>query len=161
MSEDDIRKALGDIPIYRYPEIRSMQTPDDLFKGHRAAVLLFLTENETTGHWIAVLDHPDSYEVFDSFGTAIDGDRAWLSKSEMLEFDECCPLLGNLLKTGSKRIIHNTTKLQDDSTDTCGFWVVARILDADTPLREFVRKYTMKGAGSPDQQVVATIGGRV
>ena len=109
-----------------------------------------------------MLDYPDHYEVFDSFGTAIDGDRAWLSTEEKLEFGQCCPLLGNLLKRGDKKITHNTTKLQGDTTDTCGFWVVARILDRKTPLKEFVNKYKgNSGGGSPDQKVVATVANRV
>jgi len=133
-----------------------MQHPDDLFKGAHAAVLLFLTESQSEGHWIGVLDHPGAYEVFDSFGTAIDGDRAWLDEKQCMEFHECAPLLSNLLKAGSKKITHNTKKLQNDDMDTCGFWVVARILDPNPSLHSFVSKYT-KGPGTPDQIVVAQI----
>jgi hypothetical protein len=68
LSEDDIRKVVGDIPIYRYPALDNMKSPDEMFKGHKAAVLLFLTDDKDTGHWLTVLDHPDHYEVFDSFG---------------------------------------------------------------------------------------------
>jgi hypothetical protein len=128
-----------------------MDTPDDLFKGKPAAALLFLTESQDDGHWIAVLDRPDHYEVFDSFGTAIDGDRRWLSKEEKLEFGETAPLLSILLSHGSKPITHNTIKLQDDKSDTCGRWVCARILNASMPLEEFV--HMMKGSGKPDDTV--------
>ena len=68
LSEDDIRKVVGNVPIYRYPELENMSSPDQMFKGARAAVLLFLTDNKDTGHWLTVLDQPDHYEVFDSFG---------------------------------------------------------------------------------------------
>jgi hypothetical protein len=70
LSEDDIRKIAGDIPIYRYPELASMSSPDDLFKGKKAAVLLFLTDDKDTGHWLTVINHPDQIEVFDSFGVS-------------------------------------------------------------------------------------------
>jgi len=152
-SDADIRKALGPIPIHRYPDLKSMASPDDLFKKHNAAVLLFLTESESDGHWLAVLDHGDHYEVFDSFGTAIDGDRKWLDKKELLEFDESAPLLSNLLAKGNKPVNHNTTKLQRDDADTCGRWVVWRILNANIPLHKFVE--LMKGSGkkTPDDLV--------
>jgi len=140
----------------RYPDLESMEHPDDLFKGSHAAVLLFLTESESSGHWICCLDHPDKYEVFDSFGTAIDGDRAWLDSKQKMDFHECAPLLSNLLKAGSKKITHNTKKLQGDDMDTCGFWVVARILNPTPSLPSFVSKY-IKGPGTPDQIVVAEI----
>ena len=68
LSEDDIRSVVGNIPIYRYPAIDNMKSPDEMFKGHKATVLLFLTDDKDTGHWLTVLDHPDHYEVFDSFG---------------------------------------------------------------------------------------------
>ncbi len=151
-SESDIRKAVGRIPIHRYPDLKSMNTPNDLFKNHNAAALLFLTESQNEGHWLAVLDHGDHYEVFDSFGTAIDGDRKWLDKKELLEFDESAPLLSALLAKGDKPVAHNTTKLQSDDADTCGRWIVWRILNANTPLPKFVSK--MKGSGkSPDDLV--------
>jgi hypothetical protein len=151
-TETDIRKAVGRIPIHRYPDLKSMNHPDDLFKNHNAVALLFLTEGQNEGHWLAVLDHGDHYEVFDSFGTAIDGDRKWLDKKELLEFDESTPLLSTLLAKGGKPVAHNTTKLQNDKADTCGRWIVWRILNANIPLSQFVAK--MKGSGkSPDDLV--------
>ena len=68
LSEDDIRKLVGSVPIYRYPDLAKFDTPDDMFKGSKAVVLLFLTENRDTGHWLTVINHPDHIEVFDSFG---------------------------------------------------------------------------------------------
>ena len=68
LSEDDIRKVAGNIPIYRYPDLAKFATPDEMFKGKKAAVLLFLTESNDDGHWLTVLDHPNQIEVFDSFG---------------------------------------------------------------------------------------------
>jgi hypothetical protein len=41
-----------------------------MFKGSKAAILLFLTENRDDGHWLTVLDQPDHIEVFDSFGVS-------------------------------------------------------------------------------------------
>lgn len=70
LSEDDIRKLIGNVPIMRYPELEKFSNPDEMFKGHRAVVLLFLTENQDNGHWLAVLNHPNQIEVFDSYGVS-------------------------------------------------------------------------------------------
>ena len=70
LSEDDIRKLAGNIPIYRYPELENFSTPEEMFKGNKAVVLLFLTEDKNTGHWLAVLNHPHQIEVFDSYGVS-------------------------------------------------------------------------------------------
>lgn len=73
LSEDDIRKLCGNVPIYRYPEIAKFSTPEEMFKGHKAVVLLFLTEDQSNGHWLVVLNQPGAYEVFDSFGVSRNG----------------------------------------------------------------------------------------
>jgi hypothetical protein len=126
-----------------------------MFKGKPAVFLLFLTEDKNNGHWITVLDNPKNYEVFDSFGTAIDGDRRWLSKEEQLEFNEVAPILSDLLAKGKKPVIHNTTKLQDDNADTCGRWAAARVLNHNTDMNTFVS--VMKGQGKPDDTVTRMI----
>ena len=73
LSEDDLNKLTGNIPIYRYPDLTKMESPDEMFKGKKAAFLLFLTDDKDTGHWLTVLNHPNEIEVFDSFGVG-----AWL-----------------------------------------------------------------------------------
>lgn len=151
-SEDDIRRIAGDIPILRYPELASMMDTSQLFKGKVGAALLFLTEGGSDGHWIAVLDKPDHHEVFDSFGTAVDGDRAWLDKHKLMEFHETAPLLSILLRTSGKKVMHNTHKLQEDTADTCGRYVAGRIARADTPLHQFVADLTSNGR-SPDVNI--------
>lgn len=70
LTEDDIRKLCGNIPILRYPDLAKFATPDDLFKDGNAVVLLFLTESQDMGHWLCVLNHPGEIEVFDSYGVS-------------------------------------------------------------------------------------------
>jgi hypothetical protein len=152
-TEDDIRSFCGNIPIMRYPELAKMTDPSELFQGKGAAALLFLTDGPSEGHWLAVLDRPDHYEVFDSFGTAIDGHRRWLDKRQLIEFDQAAPLLSNLLKGKGKPVIHNTKKLQSDTADTCGRYVAARIVQAATPLKQFVVELTSNGQ-TPDENII-------
>jgi hypothetical protein len=70
LGEDDIRQVCGPVPIYRYPDLAKFETPEDMFKGNKAVVLLFLTESRDMGHWLTVLNHPEEIEVFDSFGVS-------------------------------------------------------------------------------------------
>jgi len=151
-SEDDIRALCGNIPILRYPELANMSEPEDLFQGNVGAALLFLTDGPSDGHWIAVLDKPDHYEVFDSFGSAIDGQRNWLDRNSLLEFGQTAPLLSRLLKGEGKKVIHNTKKLQKDDADTCGRYVAARIVRAATSLPDFIEELEA-GGRSPDVNV--------
>jgi len=130
-----------------------MSSPSQLFDGSGAVAVLFLTESKNSGHWIAVLDHRTNYEVFDSFGVAVDGNRKWLDKNTLMEFNETAPLLSQLLSKGDKPVIHNTVKLQQDSSDTCGRWISARIMNANMPLDKFVQMMKASGGGTPDEAV--------
>lgn len=112
-----------------------------------------MLEDQTTGHWLAVLDHPDLYEVFDSYGICIDGARRWISKEKQLEFDQTAPLLQNLLRQGHKEVVHNCTKLQHDNADTCGRWAGSRVLYRHVPICDYVKAATESGL-SPDDWVV-------
>jgi len=86
--------------------------------------------------------------------TPIDGNRSWLTKEQLVKFNETEPHLKELLAKGNKPVIHNTTKLQKDDASTCGRWAVARILNADMPLPEFIADLK-EGSGTPDQNVTA------
>jgi hypothetical protein len=86
--------------------------------------------------------------------TPIDGNRTWLTKPQLEKFDQTEPLLKELLAKGNKPVIHNTVKLQKDDAATCGRYAVARILNQDMPLKEFVAEIK-EGSGTPDQNVTA------
>ena len=81
LTEDDIRKLVGNVPIYRYPDLLKFKTPEEMFKGQKAAVLLFLTDNRNSGHWLVVLNQPGNYEVFDSFGVSMS--LIWVLRSDI------------------------------------------------------------------------------
>ena len=154
LSDDDIQKLLGkDTRILRYPELAN-KTIENLFDRRGNAVLLFLTEGQNSGHWIGALYFPKSHEVevFDSFGTTIDGDRRWISHDKLLSFDEAAPLLSQLLSNFHGKVIHNTTKLQKDSSDTCGRHVCMRMLHRDLSLPQYIAKVQESGQ-TPDDFV--------
>jgi hypothetical protein len=83
---------------------------------------------------------------------AIDGNRKWLDEKKLMEFGQTLPLLSILLDKGNKPVNHNSTKLQANDANTCGRWVVWRILNSATPLDTFVSEMK-SGKGTPDQTV--------
>lgn len=158
LGDDDLRDILGqDLKVLTYPELKG-QTLKSLLGPGGHTLLLFLTENATTGHWLAVLGQEGGkkIEVFDSFGTPVDGDRAWLDQSRLLSLHETLPLLGDILKEANQegiQVVHNTHKLQSDRVDTCGRHVAVRLLHGDIPINEYVSQ--LKGAGNPDEVVTS------
>ena len=154
LSDDDINQLAPGVNIITYPELEG-RALDSVFDAQGRAIVLFLTEDKNSGHWLTLLRKPDHIEVFDSFGTEIDGWRKWISKAKRIQFHEVAPLLHELLDAYEKdggKVIHNTTKLQDESVDTCGRYAGLRARNHQTSLRNFVGQLISKG--HPDDTVV-------
>jgi len=156
LGDDDLRTLLGsNVKIITYPELGKESLQSLLGPGGHT-ILLFLTESATHGHWLTVLgqDGGKKIEVFDSFGTPVDGDRVWLDQNKLSSLHETLPLLGNVLDAARQQgieVVHNTTKLQGDHADTCGRHVVVRLLNKALPIDQYVK--ALKGQGNPDQVV--------
>lgn len=158
-TDDDLRACVGQhLKILTYPELENLEL-DSLFGPGGYSSLLFLTESKTSGHWIAVLRHgvgqQQKIEVFDSFGTPVDGDRVWLDHRKLASLHETLPLLGDVLKAAEQQRIpveHNTHKLQKDTLDTCGRHVCARLMNADKSLADYLA-FLKQCGGTPDEAV--------
>jgi len=161
LTGDDIIKVLGKTNIVKYPDLLK-HSIDSLFDNKGRCVLLFLVQGQDSGHWMCLIRRPGSIEVFDSFGVAIDGERRWLDKKKLLDFGEAAPLLHQLLaefeQSGGK-VIHNTSKLQKDDSDTCGSHVCCRLLHKDTPIEQYVTQ--LRSQGEPDDVVARYIVGSI
>ena len=158
LSDDDLRECLRNpnVRILTYPKL-SGETLETLFGPGGYTVLLFLTRSATRGHWLCVLQHEEGrkIEVFDSFGTPVDGDRAWLDKSRLTSLHETLPLLGTILSTAKERGIrveHNTHHLQADESNTCGRHVAARLMHCAQSLPDYI-SYLKSLGGTPDEAV--------
>ena len=145
LSDDDVRTCLNNpgLKIITYPKLRG-ENVETLFGPGGYTVLLFLTRSASRGHWLCVLQHPTEgkkIEVFDSFGTPVDGDRAWLTEDRLTSLHEAAPLLGDLLDGATKSgysVEHNTHKLQHDDSNTCGRHVACRLMHRDKSLANYV-----------------------
>jgi hypothetical protein len=139
LSDADLRKLIGPVRIITYPQLEN-ETYETLFKDQPYIVILFLTENKQTGHWICVLQHQGGAmcEVFDSFGIKVDGNRKWLSGGELRNLDETLPNLHNCFKGFPGKLVYNDTKLQQDSKNTCGRHIASRILHKHLSIQDYI-----------------------
>jgi hypothetical protein len=156
LTDDDINKILGGTVIMTYPELQDVESVESIFDKDGRSVLLFLTENETTGHWTGLIRSEKMIEYFDPYGYAPDADRKWLSKAKLKELDEEKPYLTKLLRASNMKVYFNTFAFQADKQDvnTCGRWVVARLLHRKKTLREFYNMVVKSGM-KPDDFVSA------
>lgn len=135
---DELKRMLGpDLPttqLIEYDSLASVQNAADLFQGGTKAVIVLLKiegpDAPEVGHWIAMLDHGDTYEHFDSYGLTMD---------EELSITHEKPYLSQLFTNGGKPLVETGIQLQKirEHTNTCGRWAVARVRLIDLDPHQF------------------------
>ena len=156
LSNHDIERILGKTRILTYPELDDLQSWEDAFDEDGRCVLLFLTENKATGHWIGLIRNGHTIEYFDPYGEPPEGDKKWIPEHKLKQLDQDEPYLTRFLRDSKCKVYCNLYPFQSDRQDvnTCGRWVVSRLLCRKMTLKQFydqVKKSGMK----PDDFVSA------
>lgn len=157
LTNDDIQKILEpDTNIITYPQFGSMSHIDECFDELGRCVFLFLTQSESSGHWVCMFKKGDSIEYFDSYGEKPEAQRSWVSKEQLAELGESEKYLWNLLKQSGYKVYYNTFPYQKnkDDVNTCGRWVVARLICKDMTNLQFFNVVKHSGQ-SPDDWVAS------
>lgn len=156
LSNTDINEILEpDTKVFAYPEFASMNTIEEAFDELGRCIFLFLTESENMGHWVCMFLRKDgSIEYWDSYGEKPEAQRAWVSKEKLKELGESEPYLWDLLKKSGRKVYYNTHAYQSDKNDvnTCGRWVVARLICKDASNLQFYN-IVKKSGYKPDDWV--------
>ena len=154
LSDDDIRKALGDdISILSYPTLSEHQSIPFDSKGR--CILLYLTFSENSGHWVCLLDKKDHIEYFDSYGKKPEEPLHSVSEEEKHQYGEGKPYLTELLKRSGKPVIYNTHPFQSSKSGNaeCGRHSVVRCLYAPYSIEQY-KSIIDKSGLTPDEFVV-------
>ena len=158
LSDGEIRKLLPGIRIVSYPELKRFRTIEDALDREGRVVILFLTRDRRTGHWISVHTTPDGgLESFCSYGMQPDGQGRWLSKSQRIALHEDVPVLSGLLRAAKDRgvpITYNHHRFQSSKSGiaTCGRHVVVRLLNRHLTLPQY-KSFIASAGGTPDEAV--------
>jgi len=157
LGDEDIRKILGNnINIIPYPDLEKYNDVDEIFDNENRVIILFLTTDEYTGHWLCLhKDKHDNIYYFDPYGTGIDKNKKWLSQTKLEELNQCKVSLLRLLKnTANNGVYYNTYDFQEDKKgiNTCGRHCCVRLLYKHLDLDDY---YDMikKSKLTPDEFV--------
>lgn len=139
LNDDDIRKALGDVKIFNYPDLKKLSNIDQMFDSQGRAVLLYPNNGPMSGHWTCLINRPSRIEVFDSYGEPPEEPKDGVPVEELREWGADQPDLTNLLRGGKKPVFYNTHQFQQGKPDvaTCGRWCITRLLYAPFSLKRF------------------------
>ena len=155
LGDDDINKILEpDTHIFTYPYLKQVKDIDEIFDPYGRAMMLYLTENKNTGHWVCLIRRPDEIEFFDPYGEPVDKQLTWVGKGKRTQLEQDRPLLSKLLREKGVDVVCNKTKFQlvDDDVATCGRHCVIRLLFKDLPLPKYAEMIKKSGM-TPDEFV--------
>ena len=157
LSDEDIRKCLGSTSIFPYPQLKSIQSINDVFDGKGRCMMLILTTGPTEGHWVAMIKHGDHIEYFDPYGHKPDYEKSVIPKTRLRQLNEAEPTLTTLLKSQPMPVIYNTHAFQKmgASMNTCGRHCITRLLYRNKSLEDYDTLIRSSGL-SPDDFVAGT-----
>lgn len=116
-----------------YDQLQEFNSIEQLMELGAVVILLQIesSSRNSVGHFILLLDHKTHYEHFDSYGLNMDEELRITQEKH----------LTRIFKMGRKPLIDNTKKLQTfrEDVNTCGRWVVARLLLRHLELDEFLK----------------------
>ena len=158
LSDEDIRNSLKGINIITYPEFSEIDDVDEILDRYGRCVVLFLTENENTGHWCALFKN-NRNEIcwFDSYSNKPDEQKSWLSKNKLIQLKQYPNYLTELLKREHGqgfKVTYNPYRLQrmESGVNTCGKHVICRLLHKDMHIDDYVNMIEESGM-DPDEYV--------
>lgn len=130
LSNSDIDRVLGGTHIYAYPELSQFATLDEALDDRGRMVLLYLTEDANTGHWVCVWRDGKTIRYFDPYGNPPEFPKSWLPAERNEELGQAEPYLLNLFKGEGLPVFYNTHPYQKEGADvnTCGRHAITRLL---------------------------------
>ena len=151
MTDLDFKRYFGDnVPILKYSELGNYSNIQELLPEDKSFVIV-LTESEyNSGHWCALMRYGKTIEWFDAYGVHPEGQLSFIPDTIKKMLGEDKYHLSKLLKTmpSDMKFVYNNKKFQvlKDGVNTCGRWVVARILMMrfGYTLPEFIEKLKRK-----------------
>ena len=162
LSDADLKGLTNQTNVLTYPTLNNVRNIDEILKhqsggiGH--AIVLYLTENEKTGHWVAIIKRGDTIELFDPYGNSARNLNKDLKGG--FQAEQRGQVLEELVRNSGYKLIHNTSKVQPVSPDiqTCGRHTAARVMFAHLSLPEYlktIRRLATEGGVSVDTFITA------
>ena len=144
LSNSDIENLIGKTNIFTYPELENIRHIDEVFRkgknGVETAIMLYLTDDDKTGHWIALIKKGNTIEMYDPYGNK--PEKLNKEVGGAMNSSQKMGLLREKVENSGYNLIHNSKQVQPISPDinTCGRHAVMRVMFGHLPLDEYHKK---------------------
>lgn len=136
LSLEDLQKMNPQTNVIVYHDLMNVQNIREVMKEGSVIILLQIERPDapTVGHWIALLDHIDHIEHFDSYGFDID--------EETQLTDEKHRGLAEILRNETVKTNTQPLQARREGVNTCGRWCIMRTLLKGMTMEEFITLVT-------------------
>lgn len=161
LSDADIRALLPGCRITLYTELARLPSIHSIFDSNGRAVVLYLTESKTSGHWVGLLKRPYGIEYFDAYGLKPGSPLHWNPVVTARLKESPCHIT-RLLESSGLPVTYNTHCFQKHSNRvaTCGRHVVVRHWNRSKTLNDYARMIHASGMDPDEFVTVQTDHGR-
>lgn len=155
LSKEDILSMIPTLKIITYPQLHDYDNIDDALDEKGRLLILYLTEDEHTGHWVCLLKrrNTNTIEYFDPYGNyKPDEEGKWLSPQDLKRFKQDSKYLTELLGRSKYRVVYNKVPFQTEHEDvnTCGRHCVTRLYFKHLPLNKYTEMIMNSGTHPDD-----------
>lgn len=154
----EILKLIGNrANLVPYPTIKKYKSLDSLLGVNKACIILYETQKRY-GHWCCIFQLPcGMIEFFDPYGLMPDKELAFINKEYKNTSNQNYPYLTKLMIDSPYKLSYNQHKFQKmkPGVNSCGRWVVSRLLFRFLQLNEFKKLFFKNKNYSPDVYVTA------
>lgn len=171
ISGADIQKYLKNTKLLTYKDIKNYDSIESLLHPHNEAVIFYRSSEGpgSQGHWTAILKNKYGIEHFDAYGTFLDDQLNAPVKLQPGQDEQLFKILHGqnaryltkLLSKTKYPVSYNHHQFQryelSDGVrpQTCGRWVICRLLNKTKSLRQFKKAVDKMSIGfmSPDDAI--------
>ncbi len=145
LSNSDIKDALGNVEIMTHEDLKKFKNGKQLWDFvKRKPIALLFEYLPNYGHWVGILRTKipygsgirDAIEIFDSYGKKPD-DQPTHGGTGMTDKDYDKQLTKLLMTVPRDILISYNHYPKQGDTQTCGRWIISRMLNNYLPLKMF------------------------
>jgi hypothetical protein len=149
LTGEQIEKIFNNkIKVIEYKSVRDYDNIEDLLLPFGRVAILYPwkldEEGGVFGHWTTIFLNKDgNIEYFNSYGSFLEeGAMKNIDKKFKKQHGEDIKYLTYLLYNSNHKVEYNNKKLQSDKSNTCGRWVIYRLLRCDLNIKQFQKLFT-------------------
>ena len=153
LSDTDVHSMIPTLKIISYPDLLKYDHIDNALDDKGRLLILYLVNNEHSGHWICLRKKGNKIEFFDPYGNMKpDEESKWIPKSKLKQFHQDTDYLTKLLHDSGYTITYNKFPFQSIGHDiaTCGRHCVTRLYFKHLSLPQYTQMVLDSGIAPDD-----------